>query len=103
MHLGWGGKRVFLLAPNRLLNILQCKGKHSPHPITKNYSAQNVNSAAVEKLYLSLAPQSKVPKPAASAPSPENLLEISGFTQPGPIELVCILTNTQVINGHVKV
>lgn len=45
----------------RLLNVLQCKGKPSPHPTTKNYSAQSVNSGAAEKLYFSLVPQSNVP------------------------------------------
>lgn len=44
----------------RLLNVLQCKGKPSPHPTT-NYSAQSVNSGADEKLYLNLVPQSNVP------------------------------------------
>lgn len=45
------GKGLMLLAsnglrPGMLLNLLHCLGKHST---TKNYVAQNVNSAKVEK------------------------------------------------------
>lgn len=67
---GWciwvGGERGWFCGhlvgeARRLLNVLQCKGKPSPHPTTKNYSAQSVNSGAAEKLYLSLVPQSNVP------------------------------------------